>query len=479
MIRGPLPIRSLLLAAIALTLSCFAQTETVIYNFQGTADGSNPQSSPIADAQGNLYVTASTALGCCGTVIQLKPPSVSGGNWTETTIYTFVGPPNDGYWPRAGLVADASGNLYGTTVYGGTGNCNLGGPLLGCGTVFRLSPPATAGGVWTESVLYSFKGGTADGRFPFAGVVFDAQGNLYGTTTSGGNGFCYGFPGDCGTAFKLSPAAMTGRPWRERILHNFGNGGDGQHPAAPLVVDPSGVLYGTTETGGVNDCSPDFGANLFCGTVFQLTPPSAPNLKWDERSFNFGVTVQQGFFPAAGLVEGKNGKLYGVTANGPATTTASCTDDLGFGQGCGVIFEITPPFLNSGHWGFAHLYDFANLGDGAVPLATLTVDRKGNLYGTANGGGGLGTCGGVAFAPEVVSVNGCGTVFELSPPNTKGGSWTDTTLHQFSGGTDGARPTGGLIPDGKGGFFGTTWIGGTGTGCDGLYGCGTVFEITP
>jgi len=119
------------------------------------------------------------------------------------------------------------------------------------------------------------------------------------------------------------------------------------------VIDPSGVLYGTTELGGANDCSPDLGANMFCGTVFQLTPPSAENLRWTERYFSFGPASGHGFFIASGLVQGPNGKLYGVTANGPETATASCVDALGFGQGCGMIFEVTPPSLNSGHWGFA------------------------------------------------------------------------------------------------------------------------------
>jgi len=479
--RESLSIRSLSLATIAiiaLTLSCFAQTESVIYNFQGTTDGSSPQSTPIADAQGNLYVTTATATGCCGAVVQLKPPSTPGGSWSETTIYSFAGPPNDGYWPRAGLIADSSGNLYGTTFYGGPTGCNIGGPVLGCGTVFELSPPATSGGAWTETILYNFQGGTVDGRYPTASLVFDNQGNLYGTTTSGGNGFCYGFPGDCGTAFKLSPPTKTGGKWRERILHNFGNGSDGQYPNSALVIDPSGVLYGTTELGGPNDCSPDLGANMFCGTVFQLTPPSAPNLRWAERYFSLGPANGHGFFVAAGLVEGPNGKLYGVTANGLATTTASCVDALGFGQGCGMIFEITPPSLNNGHWGFAHLYNFADLGDGAVPLSSLIIDSAGNLFGTASTGGGLGTCHDDKLAPEQVSVNGCGTVFELSPPTAKGHPWTETTLHQFPGGTDGARPIGGVMSDSKGDLFGTTWEGGIGTSCGDLNGCGTVFEIT-
>jgi hypothetical protein len=475
--RKPLSAATLLFSTtffITLASAGFAQTETVLYSFQGTPDGLQPSSALVEDSQGNLYGTTPNggAGSGFGTAFQLTPPSTTGGSWTETVIYSFGSTTTDGTFPLAGLIFDKQGNLYGTTFYGGTGNCSLGGPVIACGTVFKLSPPASPGGTWTESILYSFQGGTADGRFPAASLIFDEQGNLYGTTTSGGNGFCYGFPGLCGIAFKLSPPTTPGGAWTERIIHNFGNGSDGQNPAAALLLDKSGVLFGTTEFGGQNNCDPDIGA-LFCGTIFQLSPPVEPSKHWSERFISLGPGIAQGFFSPAGLVQGPNGNFYGVTTNGGP---GQCIDELGFPFGCGVVFEVTPPALNHGHWRFRTLYEFTGMGDGAIPLSTLITDNAGNLYGAAAGGGGLGTCTRVRLAPVNITVNGCGTIFQLSPPNTKGGSWTETTLHQFSSGSDGAQPSGSIIPNRKGGFFGTTREGG-GSACNG-FGCGVVFEIS-
>ena len=197
-------------------------TETVLYNFGNGGDGQNPDAGLIFDTSNNLYGT--TAIGGAfgnGTVFELSPNGV--GGWTETVLYSF-GSGGDGQNPEAGLVLDTSGNLYGTTVNGGA---------FGGGTVFQLSPTH---GCCRENLVHSFGNG-ADGRNPYAGVIFDSSGNLYGTTANGGGN-------SGGTAFELSPSGGGG--WTEAFSYSFGSGTDGANPFSALVFDSSGNLYGTT-----------------------------------------------------------------------------------------------------------------------------------------------------------------------------------------------------------------------------------------
>lgn len=199
--------------------------ETVLHKFiGGVKDGSGPQGSLVRDSLGNLYgTTAAGGTHGAGTVFE-----VSG--LVETVLYNFAGQ-NDGTGPQAGLTMDATGNLYGTTAAGGTS---------GNGTVFKLAVPSVAGGPWKESVLYSFGTGT-DGATPVGGVVLDASGNVYGTTSAGG---AYAL----GTIFQLTP----GSPWTETILHDFQDANDGAVPYASLIFDKAGNLYGTATEGGAN-----------------------------------------------------------------------------------------------------------------------------------------------------------------------------------------------------------------------------------
>jgi uncharacterized repeat protein (TIGR03803 family) len=225
-----------------------AWTEPVLYSFTGDA---NP-SVLIFDASGALYgMTLYGGASSGGTVFQLRPPSTPGGNWTETLLYSFSGG-SDGARPEAGLILDATGALYGTTLYGGVYNI---------GTVYKLTPPTVAGGLWTETVLYRFGSTVGDGAFPLSSLLFDASGALYGTTgaiaVGGGGG------SGNGTVFKLLPPTATSGKWTETVLHNF-SGGDGAQPEAGLIADASGALYGTTNTGG----------SASQGTVFQLTLPA-------------------------------------------------------------------------------------------------------------------------------------------------------------------------------------------------------------
>ncbi len=383
-------------------------TEQVLYTFNGTAtDGASPYAGLISDAAGNLYGTTLEGGDSWGTVFELTPQA--GGGWTEQVLHSFNAfNGTDGFLPYAGLIFDAAGNLYGTTSGGGT---------FGGGTVFELTPQS--GGGWTEQVLYSFNQNGTDGYTPEAGVIFDAAGNLYGTTYWGGT---Y----DHGTVFELT--AQAGGGWTEQVLHSF-NGTDGSHPNAGLIFDGVGNLYGTTSAGGTYDN----------GTVFELTAQAGGG--WTENvlhSFNDNGT--DGYNPQAGLVFDGSRNLYGTTMYGGL-------------NGDGTVFELTP--RAGGTWTENVLYDFGNGTDGHGPAAGLIFDGAGNLYGTTLFGG----------------ANSYGAVFELTP--TGGGGWTEKVLHSFDiNGTDGYNPYAGLIFDAAGNLYGTTLAGGT-------YNNGVVFEITP
>jgi uncharacterized repeat protein (TIGR03803 family) len=328
-------------------------TETVLHSFTG-ADGGNPFAGLIRDVAGNLYgTTSSGGTDANGVVFKLSP----GGS--ETVLYNFTGGA-DGAVPRAGLVRDTAGNLYGTTPFGGaTSTCNPpdgpGVPRMqvanpGCGVVFKLSPTGT------ETVLHTFTGG-ADGASPVADLIRDAEGNLYGTAATGGGGTCNQFvPPGCGTVFKLGPSGT------ETVLHSF-TGADGATPVAGLVRDAAGNLYGTTYTGGAD-----------YGVVFKV---SATGTETVLHSF----TLADGAVPRAGLLRDAAGNLYGTTEIGGATSTCAPP------QGCGVVFELIRCDTAPTGYDFKVLHTFTGGADGASPLAGLVQDVGGNLYGTADAGG--------------------------------------------------------------------------------------------
>jgi hypothetical protein len=219
---------------------------------------------------GSLYGTVSETdgVGGCGSVYELAPPTTKGA-WSGSDIYNFGGPPNDGCESITSLTVGAGGVLYGTTFDGGSAaQCTVDPFLIsGCGTVFKLSPPAAVGEAWTETVIYSFTGTNGDGAYPMAGVVDGKNGVLYGTTSYGGSATAgspctfYGAAG-CGTVFELKPPSTPGEPWTEVILHSFsGQNGDGAWPG-PLALSSSGVLYGPTRAGGTSGA----------GTIFAIKP---------------------------------------------------------------------------------------------------------------------------------------------------------------------------------------------------------------
>jgi len=332
-------------------------------------------------------------------------------------LHTFHGA--NGLFPVTQLVRDSEGNFYGTTSGGGSGTCNP----VGCGTVFKLNKNGTQ--VW----LYSFNG--SNGLQPLAGVVRDSAGSLYGTTVYGGhvNSMC-GQLG-CGVVFKLD------KNRKETVLHRFGGGStDGFFPEGLLSRDATGTLYGTTQLGGNNNGPGD-------GTVFKVDDRGRERL-----AFSFDYT--DGFEPSAGVIADAAGNLFGTTAVGGAYRW-------------GTVFELDSSGTET------VLYNFADGPDGAVPSSGLVEDAAGNLYGTTSYGGNL-NCGGGS---------GCGVVFELS--SNSGGSWTEHVLYTFcseSGCADGEQPQGGpLVRDATGDLYGTTYFGGDSScGFEGG-GCGVVFKV--
>jgi len=428
-----------------------AHKEKVLYSFQGGTDGATPAGGVAFDATGNLYgattnggSTSCRSIAQCGTVFQLARPAKQGDPWIETVLYVFKGnASNDGTSPAGGVVIDKAGNLYGTTAYGGTGNCVLLGSKLGCGTVYELSPPKQKGGAWTETVLYSFP--TAkQGYLPNGDLVFDGAGNLYGATMFGGG---HGTTCDtlyqyCGAVFELSPPKTKGGKWTEKVLHGFKSGKDGANPNGGLIFDAKGAIYGTTQTGGFDG---GFCGSGGCGIVFKLVPPTMKGNVWTEQVLDrFTLANSGGAEPQAGLILDRIGNLLGTTVGGGIS-------------GSGTIFQLT--HCPNGKWMEHVLYRFLDRNDGSEPRGSLLFDHKGDLYGTASGGG----------------MAGNGTLFRLRP---SGKSWIFMQAYEYKASPDGAYPTGKLTLDRIGNLYGTTQYGGSGQAC-GNFRCGIVFEISP
>lgn len=367
-----------------------AKTKTyrVIHSFNNNVGGNEPVAGLIEDANGNFYGTTASAGDMeDGTVFVL-----ASGSRKPKFLHTFTGDP-DGGEPYAGVIMDQAGSLYGTTVAGGD-NVNS------KGTVYKIDPKKK------ETLLHSFDR-ESDGAFPYAGVVMDGAGNLYGTTSIGGTS-------SKGIAYKLESDGT------EKVLHTFTGGSDGGEPFAGLILDRKGNLYGTTFYGGANND----------GVVFELAPGGKEKVLY---SFKGGT---DGANPYAGnLITDKAGNFYGMTYAGGA-------------NGDGTVYELKRDGTET------VLHSFAGGSDGAEPFAGLIMDGAGNLYGTTQYGGMV--CNGMG--------SGCGTVFELAPDGT------ETVLHAFKGGLDGIEPSCTLFADDAGNLYGTTIYGG-------LYTSGTIFTI--
>jgi hypothetical protein len=447
---------SISVIAVLLSLITFSYAEwkeKVLYSFKGTSDGSLPVGSIVSDTSGNLYGATTQGGGgncapiaACGTVYELSPPSKQGGPWTEAVLNVFKGKQyEDGELPVGGLLIDAVGNLYGTTGYGGTGNCTFLGFPGGCGTVYELSPPKTKGGAWTETILYSFPD-AKHGYLPNGDLMFDKQGNIYGATEFGGGKgtTCdVNYP-SCGAVFELKRPAKKGAKWTETILHAFAGGRDGANPNGGLVMDGNGAIYGTTFSGGNQGCHTNFG--IGCGTAFKLSPPSGNITTWAETILHRFQMPPDGDQPSAEVTLGKNGAVYSTTYRGG--TRASV----------GTVFELVP--RGNGTWREHALHNFQGGDDGSYPLGPLVFDGQ-HLYGTATGDGGQ---------------NRSGVVFQLTPQVGHQG-WTLTPLYAFRESPDGVQPDAPLLVGGNKKFYSTTRFGGTGSACQS--GCGTVFEVSP
>jgi uncharacterized repeat protein (TIGR03803 family) len=428
--------------SLVITGSAFAASpEKVLYSFcdaPNCADGEQSWASLIFDSAGNLYGT--TAVGgssqCggpgCGTVFELS--AGADGKWTQKVLYRFCSTENcaDGANPYAGLIFDSDGNLYGTTGAGGSSECTF-GYVAGCGTVFELT--LRHDGTWSEKALYKFCSTTncADGKSPYAGLIFDSAGNLFGTTYSGGSSDCQG----CGTVFELTPE--DNGKWTEKVLHRFTFDSATHDGASPgygsLIFDKTGNLYGTTYYGG--RCLQSGG----CGTVFQLTRHAKG--QWTEKVlYRFQANGTDGHNPYYGLVFDAARNLYGTTFQGGHSSKCHA--------GCGTVFELTPG--TNSRWSEKVLYSFDGK-DGTGAIDNLVLDSKGNLYGNANAGG----------------TYNRGTVFQLSP--VAGGKWKEQ-LYSFKPGEDGDFPSGGLIFDSAGNLYGTTFAGGAHNG-------GMVYKFIP
>jgi len=416
----------LILILIFASAASAAWKEKVLYSFQGIPDGSLPVGAVVFDKAGNLYgaTTEGGSSSCrsvaqCGTVYQLARPAKQGDPWTETVLYVFKGnASNDGATPAGGLVVVSGGNLYGTTAYGGTGNCVLLGSKLGCGTVFEMSPPQQKGGAWTEALLYSFPT-SRQGYLPAGDLVFDGTGNLYGATTFGGGKgtTCNSYYQYCGAVFELSPPKTKGGKWTEKVLHGFAGGTDGANPNGGLLLDGKGVIYGTTVWGGSTTCQ-----GPGCGTAFELKPPAKIGGAWTEKILHRFTDGKDGAGPNGGLIFDAKRSLYGTGGGG--------------GNGFGVVFQLTEA-KQSGRWIETVLYSFQGGADGRGPSAPVTLDSSGNLYGTTNAEG-------THFG---------GTFFRLGPPAPAGGrKWTFAVFYSFAGPPDAEFPAARLIFDQAGAF---------------------------
>ena len=336
---------------------------------------------------------------------------------TLRILHDFGGS-GDGFHPYGSLVFDTNGSLYGTAPDGPGTGCE---GDQGCGVVFKVKP--NPDGTWAEGVIHYFSG--ADGANPTGGLVFDRHGNLFGTTYAGGIG-------DFGTVFKLTPTFNSG--WVLSTLYAFpASGANGAFPIAGVSFDQVGHLYGTAYEGGPDNY----------GVVYELGPLTV--FAWYEILLHGFGAAGDGRLPYSGLIFDASGNAYGTT-------------DQGGANNAGTVFKLTPNRLRFG-WTETVLYSFTGQicgesADGAGPVAGVTFDSAGNLYGTTECGGAYGR----------------GTVFKLT--HNADDTWTESVLYAFQGGNDGSQPTAPVTFDDTGNLYGTTCCGGQLTD-------GTIFKLTP
>jgi hypothetical protein len=353
----------------------------------------------------------------------------SAQNWTETLNIT-----TPGYYLTSPVTIDSAGNLYSATTEAGTvnGSCSF-----GCGLVYKVA----VGAHRKPEILYKFEG--SDGAYPTGHLILNANGKIYGAAN-------YGDVNEFGGVYELSPPAI--RYWTETSIYDFANFADGYGPNS-LVSDSRGNLFGSTFYGGAPGCVEGFG----CGTLFELLPDGSGG--WTKATIYTFTDQADGSRPVGQLTLDSQGNIYGTTLLGGAFSTQLCS------LGCGTVFKLSPQ--SGGTWNFSTLYTF----DGTTAFSangSLALDETGNLFGTTRYGGAINN-------PNCAPTDGCGIVFELSPTQS---GWTETTLHSFVDGVDGAYPAGGLSLDSEGNLYGAVAVGDT--PCDnGALGCGAIYEISP
>ena len=390
-------------ATIWLASAAWAASKTrLIYSFAGNADGEYTDTELVMDSAGNLYGTSvqgGTFGG--GTVFQVTSAGV------HTVLYNFTGGA-DGGEPYKGVTLDAHGNVYGTAVTGGGGSCEG-----GCGVVYRL---ANSGGTWTQSVIHTFTG--SDGSGPGSPVTIDKHGNVYGTTPTGGTL-------GVGVVYELRPEESG---WNFRVIHTFTGGTDGAGGSAgKLLIDANGRLYGVCTVGGVTGL----------GTVYEL---SRSDDHWRFTTLYAFKDQPDGALPYGGLIFGQRGDLYG-------TTYYAGANDFG------TVYKLSH---KRGTWTESVLYSFKGGRDGASPISSLVSDAAGNLYGTTSDGG----------AASCV----CGVIFKLT--QSADGSWTESVAYRFPGVPRPGFAYNGMVPDAAGNFYGATVHGGRGND-------GAIYQFTP
>jgi uncharacterized repeat protein (TIGR03803 family) len=383
--------------------------------------GGTPNGGPAFDASGNVYVTnAGFGTYGLGSIVEFTPPAKGQTKWQARTVWRFAGTGSaGGAQPIAALTPDGKGGFYGTAMQSGA---------FGFGVVFEIDP-AGIHGQWLFTVLWNFTG-YHDGGFPVGGVIADATGNLYGTASIGGGGTKDSHP--FGVVYQLSPPSGTGGSWQEKTLVRFNNK-NGYSPECTLLMNKSGVLFGTTYGGG------RFGQ----GTVFKLTPPAGGGTAWSHAIIHDFANKDDGSSPFAGLIEDAAGNLYGTT--------------FGLVQpgSWGTVFELSPPAGGHQGWTETTLWNFAGGTDGGAIFAGLYADPTGALWGAASDGG----------------TKGHGELFKLTPPAKGTSAWTKTDVGDFTG-ADGANPIGTLALGPDGNLYGTASSGGAEN-------FGTAFRITP
>jgi uncharacterized repeat protein (TIGR03803 family) len=391
----------------ALSALAAAAQETLMWSFNVT-DGNGPQSELLPDGKGNLFgTTVAGGTDSHGTVFELSPSVTATGDWSEKVIYSFgENGSADGQYPQYAMVFDSKGDLYGVVSEGGATKS---------GGIFELTP--SGNDKWTEKMIYNFYNSGDKAFDPNGGLVVDKDGNLYGVLYGGGG------TNNGGQVYKLSPGG-DGK-WTSGVVYDFkgSSTGDGAQPQGTLAWDRDGNLYGTTLLGGTLETS--------YGTVFELSPAAGGT--WSEKVlYSFKGSPDDGARPVGSLTVDADGNLYGATGNGG-------TDDVG------TVYELVP---SSGEWTDRILHSFvrntSGPGDGEFPVAGPVFDPVGNLYGVTTGGGGTGNYG---------------TVIRLKP--TAGDDWDESVVHRFGvHNGDGNEPMAGLLVDADGNLYGTTTDGG-------------------